>query len=77
MFIYAEYGCIKNKYVILDEAATTGWILPFTAGGFIYIATVSVIPELLSDSKLWQSVKEIAALLAGVLMMIVIATYEH
>ena len=23
------------------------WILPFTAGGFIYIATVTIIPELL------------------------------
>ena len=52
------------------------WILPFTAGGFIYIATVSVIPELLTDSKPWQSVKEIAALLVGVLMMVIIAEIE-
>lgn len=28
--------------------AVAQWILPFTAGGFIYIATVSVIPELLA-----------------------------
>lgn len=51
-------------------------ILPFTAGGFIYIATVSVIPELLEDTKFWQSVKEVLALLVGVLMMVVIAQYE-
>lgn len=57
------------------EVATT-WILPFTAGGFIYIATVSVIPELLEDTKLWQSVKEIIALLFGVYMMVLIAEYE-
>jgi len=56
--------------------AATAWILPFTAGGFIYIATVSVIPELLQDSKPGQSVKEIAALLTGVVMMVVIAKYE-
>ncbi len=56
--------------------AAIAWILPFTAGGFIYIATVSVIPELLEDSKLWQSVKEIAALLTGVAMMVVIAAFE-
>lgn len=50
--------------------AADSWVLPFTAGGFIYIATVSVIPELLEEStKLWQSLKEIAALLAGVGMM--------
>ncbi|WAR31095.1 S39A7-like protein [Mya arenaria] len=49
----------------VGEAATT-WILPFTAGGFIYIATVSVIPELLEDTKLGQSIKEILAMLVGV-----------
>ncbi|ODN06456.1 Zinc transporter SLC39A7 [Orchesella cincta] len=59
----------------IGESATT-WILPFTAGGFIYIATVSVIPELLHDSSFGQSVKEIFALLAGVYMMVLIAQYE-
>ncbi|XP_053665193.1 protein catecholamines up [Anopheles marshallii] len=50
--------------------AAESWVLPFTAGGFIYIATVSVIPELLEEStKLWQSLKEITAMLAGVGMM--------
>ncbi|XP_013786533.1 protein catecholamines up-like [Limulus polyphemus] len=57
-----------------EEAST--WILPFTAGGFIYIATVSVIPEILEDTKFWQSVKEIIALLVGVFMMVVIAQFE-
>jgi len=56
--------------------AATAWILPFTAGGFIYIATVSVIPELLQDSKIAQSIVEIAALITGVLMMVVIAEFE-
>uniref|UniRef100_A0A1B6L3Z4 Uncharacterized protein n=1 Tax=Graphocephala atropunctata TaxID=36148 RepID=A0A1B6L3Z4_9HEMI len=58
------------------DAAATAWILPFTAGGFIYIATVSVIPELLVDTKFWQSVREIIALLVGVYMMVLIAEYE-
>jgi zinc transporter 7 len=53
------------------------WILPFTAGGFIYIATVSVIPELLEqNTKLGQSLKEIFALLLGVLMMVLITAIE-
>ena len=58
------------------SSAATLWILPFTAGGFIYIATVSVIPELLEDSKLWQSIKEIFALFIGVFMMVLIAKME-
>ena len=56
--------------------AATAWILPFTAGGFIYIATVAVIPELLEDSSLWQSVKEIFAIFVGVGMMVLIAYIE-
>lgn len=53
------------------------WILPFTAGGFIYIATVSVIPELLEhNTKLGQSLKEIFALLLGVGMMVLITLIE-
>lgn len=57
--------------------AATAWILPFTAGGFIYIATVTVLPELLvGRSSFGQSVMEILALLFGVGMMVVIAEYE-
>ncbi|KAM5146064.1 zinc transporter SLC39A7 [Mantella aurantiaca] len=59
----------------IGEAATL-WILPFTAGGFIYIATVSVIPELLQDSRPSQSIKETIGLLLGVAMMVLIAQFE-
>lgn len=59
----------------IGDIATT-IILPFTAGGFIYISTVSIIPELLEDTKFFQSLKEIAAMLVGVLLMVVIANYE-
>ncbi|TRY65700.1 hypothetical protein DNTS_005549 [Danionella cerebrum] len=58
-------------------AAATAWILPFTAGGFVYIATVTVLPELLvGHSSFWQSLMEILALLFGVGMMVLIAEYE-
>jgi zinc transporter ZupT len=33
-----------------NAGESSPWILPFTAGGFIYVATVTVIPELLVDS---------------------------
>lgn len=56
--------------------AATAWILPFTAGGFIYIATVTVIPEILDDSSVWQSVKEMFAMFAGIAMMIFISFLE-
>lgn len=72
-------GALSGTVIALlgtnGEAAP--WVLPFTAGGFIYIATVSVLPELLEEStKLVQSLKEIFALLVGVALMIVIANLE-
>lgn len=58
-------------------AMSSSWILPFTAGGFIYIATVSVIPELLENSSsLWQSLKELVAMCVGVGMMVAIGYLE-
>ena len=64
--------------LLADSISTvaTMWILPFTAGGFIYIATVSVIPELLENTSIWQSIKEILAMFVGVAMMIFIAMVE-
>jgi zinc transporter 7 len=70
-------GCVVSLVAPrVGEAAASTYILPFTAGGFIYIATVSVIPELLVSVKWKQSILEVIALLAGVGMMVIIAQYE-
>ncbi|XP_047480068.1 protein catecholamines up-like [Penaeus chinensis] len=68
--------CISLLAEGADESAIA-WILPFTAGGFIYIATVSVIPELLENTQFWQSVYEVFALLSGVGLMVMIAHFEE
>lgn len=59
-----------------DTQEASVWILPFTAGGFIYIATVGVIPELLEDSTFFQSLKETIAFLGGVGTMVFIMFFE-
>lgn len=72
-------GAVAGTVLALlgSSGEASPWVLPFTAGGFIYIATVSVLPELLEEStKLGQSIKEIAALLAGVGLMVIIAQFE-
>lgn len=80
--LLTAFGAISGTVLSIylrgaSEGLVSSLILPFTAGGFIYIATVSVIPELLEGSnKLSQSIKEILALLAGVYMMVLIAQYE-
>ncbi|XP_072777311.1 zinc transporter SLC39A7 isoform X7 [Taeniopygia guttata] len=57
-------------------AGAISGILPFTAGGFIYLGTVSVLPEILHDSGAGQALLQLLALLAGVAMMLLIAYYE-
>ncbi|KAI9634519.1 Zinc/iron permease [Dioszegia hungarica] len=52
-------------------------VIPMTAGGFLYIASVSVIPELLAESRSGtQALKEYAAMAFGVFCMAVIAWNE-
>ncbi|GFZ43307.1 hypothetical protein JCM24511_01027 [Saitozyma sp. JCM 24511] len=52
-------------------------VIPMTAGGFLYIASVSVIPELLAESRsAKQALKEYAAMAFGVFCMAVIAWNE-
>jgi len=74
--IGALAGCIVSLVLGGVTEAASSVTLPFTAGGFIYIATVSVLPELLEGSTLKQTLAEITALLLGVYMMVIIAEYE-
>ncbi|XP_012287643.1 zinc transporter ZIP13 [Orussus abietinus] len=50
----------------------TSWILPFTAGGFLHIGMVTVLPELLQESNPRESLKQFAALLGGIVSMAVL-----
>lgn len=69
-------GTLVSLVAVDVTEVASSWILPFTAGGFIYVATVSVIPELLEASSFIQSIMEIIALVVGVGFMVVIASYE-
>jgi zinc transporter 7 len=63
----------------LDAAGLTGLVnllLPFTAGGFIYVATVGVIPELLKDCSPSQTIKECLAIGLGIGLMALVAALE-
>lgn len=58
------------------EGSSFHWILPFTAGGFIYLATVDVLPDLLETTSVKQSIREICAMIAGGVMMGFLSTIE-
>lgn len=47
----------------------TAWILPFTSGGFLYIALVNVVPDLLEESSVRHSLLQILLICCGVAVM--------
>ncbi|XP_067143042.1 zinc transporter ZIP13 isoform X1 [Centruroides vittatus] len=57
----------------VDSADTLGectsWILPFTSGGFLNIALVNVLPEIVKDNDPWESLKQIGCLCSGIVIM--------
>jgi len=53
----------------------TCWILPFTAGGFIHISLVSVLPDLLKEDNPIESFKQVLCILSGVAVMYFLTMY--
>ncbi len=51
-------------------------LLALTAGGFIYIATVDLIPELHKETHLGKSLMQLAALLLGIGLMLLLVLGE-
>merc|ERR1719507_373180 len=48
--------------------ARTSWILPFSAGGFLNIALVSVLPELMSETDPREAFKQLGCIFFGILI---------
>lgn len=61
---------------VLTGETKADLLLNFTAGGFIYVATVDVLPQLLRECSAWQSVKEILAMCSGIGLMLVVMAFE-
>jgi zinc and cadmium transporter len=44
-------------------------MIPFTAGGFIYIAVADLLPELQKERSLSKSIAQLAAIISGIGLM--------
>lgn len=63
-------GSVTEKLIV--------YILPFAAGGFIYLAGSDLIPELHRESSVRKSLIQLAAILTGLAMMFYISLHhEH
>jgi zinc and cadmium transporter len=52
------------------------WLIPFAAGGFIYIAMSDLIPELHRTHRLKNSVLQVIVVLIGILAMLALLSLE-
>lgn len=79
--LWTAGGCLVGTLIGLAAGnvggAAASWISPFTAGGFMYIATVTVLPELLHDSSFFQTLQEFLAMVLGIGLMVGIALTEE
>ncbi|KER29470.1 hypothetical protein T265_03936 [Opisthorchis viverrini] len=71
-------GCLFGAMLALALNNTPSgwsaeWILPFTSGGFLYIALVSLIPDLLKEGSARESLVHVILILLGLTTMLVMA----
>ena len=58
-------------------SSASSWLLPFTAGGFLYIALVSIIPQLLGEgNEVLASLAEVFVLVLGIFVMALVSMVE-
>ncbi|XP_055695794.1 zinc transporter ZIP13 homolog [Lutzomyia longipalpis] len=71
----AGAGLIGALVAIFGSSVTsavetrTSWIMPFTAGGFLHISLVTVLPDLLQETDTRESLKQFTALIFGIGLM--------
>mgnify|MGYP001612888878 CR=1 FL=1 len=78
-FISALFAVVGLVIIFLFNKISqdfTVWILPVTAGGFIYIAVADLIPELHKSKEAKHSIIQIISLILGVLLMLSLLLVE-
>lgn len=67
--LFAFLGAGVSLLLGLQSESFAGILLPFAAGGFIYIAMTDLIPELHKEKGLKTSVVQLVAILVGIVAM--------
>lgn len=75
--LFSVLGAIIAIFVGMYSENFINFIIPITAGGFIYIASSDLIPELKKDTKLSKTFKQLLGIFIGLgLMMFLKVLFE-
>lgn len=72
----AFIGAILTLWIGESLEKTQEYLIPFTIGGFIYIATADLIPEMKKETGLKKSSGQILALIFGIAIMALLLLME-
>lgn len=78
-FLTALSAIIGAILVLVIGANIEGlslWLLPITAGGFIYIAGADLIPELHHETNTKNSIIQFSSIVLGILIMAVLKVFD-
>jgi zinc and cadmium transporter len=72
----AILGAVVSLLAGTWASSFAAWMLPFTAGSFIYVAGSDLLPELHQERELSRSVVQLVAMAAGVGLMLLLKISE-
>lgn len=64
------FGALLVLLINMDSNSIISFLVPFAAGGFIYVANSDLIPELHKNTEAKKSCLQIATFIAGILLML-------
>ena len=64
-------------YLLAGNSLFLPFLLPFTAGGFIYIAATDLMPELIRGENQIKSIENFFAFLSGILIMLMLKQFTQ
>jgi zinc and cadmium transporter len=73
----AILGGIIGYYTSTYAAEFPPLLIPFAAGGFIYIAASDLIPEIHKERSLNKTILQLVSLLLGIAVIVVTTTFVH
>ena len=73
----AVFGGIIGYFLSFQIENMTSYLLPFTAGGFIYIAASDLMPEIRKETSLRKSMLSFGVFLVGIAIMFLVKFIGH
>ncbi|KAL1494799.1 hypothetical protein ABEB36_010338 [Hypothenemus hampei] len=75
MSVFVGASCAIHFGGANSLEAKTSWIVPFTTGTFLHIGLVTILPKLLKEEEPGEALRQMAALLSGILMTVIVQVY--